>query len=125
MNKNRRMHVLLGEAKKNIAGRYFQLKVGHALMGVYLERIKKNERRECWWCGHKRQTRDHLFKWCKKWKQQQDNLWKKLRKTCKWKEWTKVSMSQVFNTDDAVKAVRKFRKETDVGSVSRVRVERI
>jgi len=33
MNKKRRMHVLLGKAKKKIAGRYFQLKVGHALTG--------------------------------------------------------------------------------------------
>jgi len=60
------MNALLGEAKKTIPRRYFQLKVGHALTGVYLERIKKNESQECWWCGHKRQTRDHLFKWCKK-----------------------------------------------------------
>jgi hypothetical protein len=114
MNKKRRMHVLLGEAKKNIAERYFQLKVGHALMGVYLERIKKNKSQECWWCGHKRQTRDHLFKWCKKWKRQQDDLWKKLRKKCKWKERMRVPMSRVFDTDEAVKSVLKFLKETDI-----------
>jgi hypothetical protein len=108
------------EAKKKIAGRYFQLKVGHALTGVYLERINKNESQQCWWCGHKRQTRDHLFKWCKKWKRQQDDLWKKLRKKCKWKVRMKVPMSQVFDTDDAVKAVLKFLKERDVGRVSGV-----
>ncbi|KAF8534702.1 hypothetical protein BDD12DRAFT_895343 [Trichophaea hybrida] len=88
------------------------------LTGVYLERIKKSKSQECWWCGHKRQTRDHLFKWCNKWKRQQDDLWKKLRKKCKWKERRKVPMSQVFDTDDAVKAVLKFLKETDVGRVS-------
>jgi hypothetical protein len=66
LNKKRRMHELLGEAKKRIAGRYLQLKVGHALTGVYLERIKKNESQKCGWCGHRQQTRDHLFKWCKK-----------------------------------------------------------
>jgi hypothetical protein len=68
MNKKRKMHVLLGEAMKKIAGRYFQLKVGHTLTGVYLERIKNSESQECWWCGYKRKTRDHLSKWCNKWK---------------------------------------------------------
>ena len=113
--------MLLGEANKKIVGRYFQLKVGHALTGVFLEHIKKKESQECWWCGHKKQTRDHLFKWCKKWKQQQNDLWKKLGKKCKWKERMKIPMSQVFDTDNAVKAVLKFLKETDVARVSRMR----
>ena len=34
-------------------------------------------------------------------------------------------MSQVFDTDDSMKAVLKFLKEMDVGRVSGVRVERI
>jgi ribonuclease HI len=121
LNKKRRMHTLLGEAKKKIAGRYFQLKVGHALTGVYLERIKKNESPECWWCGHKRQTREHLFKWCPRWRKQQDDLWRRLRKKCKWKDKGKVRMELVFEHDDAVKAVLKFLKETEVGNCSGVR----
>jgi hypothetical protein len=110
MNKKRRMHTLLGKAMKKIAERYFQMKVGHTLTGVYLEHITKSESQECLWCGHKWQTRDHLFKWYNKWKRQQNNLWKKLRKKCKWKERRKVPMSQVFDIDDAVKAVLKFLK---------------
>jgi hypothetical protein len=99
--------------------------VGQALTGVYLECIKKNESRECWWCRHKTQTRDHLCKWCKKWKRQQDDLWKKLGKKCKWKERMKVLMSQVLNTDDAIKVVLKFLKEMDVRRALGARVERI
>jgi ribonuclease HI len=121
LNKKRRMHRLLGEAKKKIAGRYFQLKVGHALTGVYLERIKKKEGPECLWCGHKRQTTEHLFKWCPKWRKQQDNLWRRLRKKCKWKDKTKIEMGQVFENDDAVKAVLKFLKEMEVGNCSGIR----
>ncbi|KAF8534323.1 hypothetical protein BDD12DRAFT_913521 [Trichophaea hybrida] len=108
LNKKRRIHKLLGQVKKKIAGRYLQLKVGHTLMGVFLKHIKKKESQECWWCGHKRQTRDHLFMWCKKWKRQQDDLWKELRK---------IPISQVFDMDEAVKAVLKFFKKMDVGRV--------
>jgi hypothetical protein len=43
MNRKRGMHGLLGQAKMMIAESYFQLKVGHALTGVYLERIKGKE----------------------------------------------------------------------------------
>jgi len=67
------------------------------------------------------QTRDHMFKWCKKWKRQQDNCWKRLRKTCKWKERMKVPIFQTLNRDDAVQAILKFIKEIDVGRVSGVR----
>lgn len=39
---------------------------------------------------------------------------------CKWRERMKVSMSQVFDTEEPVKAVLKFLKEMDVGRVSGV-----
>jgi hypothetical protein len=83
MNKKRRMNKLLGKTQKGIAGRFLQLKVGHALRGIYLKHSKKKESKECWWCGHSTQIVDHLFKWCKQWKWQQDTLWEKLRKKCK------------------------------------------
>ncbi|KAF8542555.1 hypothetical protein BDD12DRAFT_876209 [Trichophaea hybrida] len=105
-------------SNEKIAGRYFQLKVGHVLTGVYLERIKKNESPECWWCGHKRQTREHLFKRCPKWRKQQDELERRFRKKCKWKDRAKVEMAQVFDSEDAVKSVLKFLKGTDVGNCS-------
>ncbi|KAF8536579.1 hypothetical protein BDD12DRAFT_889802 [Trichophaea hybrida] len=90
--------------------------------GFYLERIKKKESQECWWCQHERQTRDHLFKWCKKWKRQQDVLWEKLKVKCKWKEGrTKVPMSQAFDTDEAVEPMLEFLADTDVGRVTGVR----
>ncbi|KAF8538296.1 hypothetical protein BDD12DRAFT_741716, partial [Trichophaea hybrida] len=109
---------LLGETKKRVAGRFLQLKVGHALTGVHLERIKKKESKECWWCGHLTQTVDHLFKWCKKWKRQQDTLWEKLRKKCKMKERGRVPMAQVFDMEEAEKAMLKFLMDTDVGRVT-------
>jgi len=59
----------------SIAARFYQLKTGHALMGKYLRRIGKRRDMKCWWCGHEYQTRDDLFKWCKRWKQEQKRLW--------------------------------------------------
>ena len=63
------------ESKKPIVVRFYQLKTGHALLGKYLQRIGTRRDMKCWWCGHEYQTRDHLFKWCKRWKQEQKQLW--------------------------------------------------
>jgi hypothetical protein len=62
LNMRRRISELFGGTKKSVTERFLQLKVGHALTEVYLERIKKVGSKECWWCGHSTQTVDHLFK---------------------------------------------------------------
>jgi hypothetical protein len=114
MNKMRSMSKLLGKTKKSIAGRFVQLKVGLALTGVYLERTKKKESKEYLWCRHAIQTVDHQFKLCKKWKQPQDTLRVKLRKKCNMKERGGVPMAQVFDMEDAEKAMLKFLTDSDV-----------
>ena len=85
------------------------------MTAVFLEHIKKKEIQECWWCGQTRQTMAHLFKWYKRWNWQQNDLWRWLEKKCNWKQRLKVPMSQVFDTDVAVKPVLKFLKESDIG----------
>jgi hypothetical protein len=68
-------------APKRTAARYYQLKTGHALIGPYLKRIGKSEDDKCWWCKKgARQTREHLFKECRKWKREQADLWEGLGK---------------------------------------------
>jgi len=62
-------------SRKLIAARFYQLQTGHALMAKYLMRMGKRSDMKCWWCGHEYQTRDHLFKWCKRWKREQKRLW--------------------------------------------------
>ena len=42
---------VLGQASKKHASRFFQLKVGHGAVGVFLERIGAAETADCWWCG--------------------------------------------------------------------------
>jgi len=68
-------HSAVMGAKKTIAARFYQLKSGHALIVKYLLRIRKRRDMKCWWCGHEYQTRDHLFKWCKRWKREQKRVW--------------------------------------------------
>ena len=46
-------------------------------------------------CGHEYQTRDHLFKWCKRWKREQKELWKGVEKELKRKK-VQVLMSLAF-----------------------------
>jgi len=59
--------VVMG-GKKRIAASFYQHKSGHALIAKYLLWIGKIRDMKCCWCGHEYQTRDHLFKWCKRWK---------------------------------------------------------
>jgi len=62
------------KSQKTIAARFYQLKTGHALLGKCLMRMIKRRDMKCSWCGHEYQTRDHLFKWCKRWKREQKRL---------------------------------------------------
>ena len=67
-------------AEKRAASRFYQLKSGHALTGVYLKSTDNRPDDHCWWCDPEnisgtQQTRDHPFKHCSRWKDQQAELW--------------------------------------------------
>ena len=71
-------------AEKRTASRYYQLKSGHALTGVYLKSTDNRPDDHCWWCDPDNisgtpQTRDHLFKHCSRWKDQQAQLWARVK----------------------------------------------
>ena len=74
------------KASKAVASRYYQLRTGHALIGPYLKKIG-NLRASVdawWWCNRGvKQSREHLFKSCKKWKSQQAIPWAEVRKKTK------------------------------------------
>jgi len=117
------------EARKTIVARFYQLKSGHALIAKYLLRIGKRRDMKCWWCGHEYQTRDHLFKWCKKWKREQKRLWvdgqeggegyEGIEKVFK-KPKISLPMSLVFAEEKCSQALMDFLFHTDVGRISRV-----
>jgi len=119
-------------SQKSIAARFYQLKTGHALMGKYLMRIRKRRDMKCWWCGHEYQTRDHLFKWCKRWKREQKRLWvdgqegeegyEGVEKVMK-KPKISLPMSLVFAEEKCSRGLLDFLFFTDVGRISGVVVE--
>ena len=117
------------KSQKSIATRFYQLKTGHALMGKYLMRIGKRRDMKCWWCGHEYQTRDHLFKWCKRWKREQKQLWvdrregeegyEGIEKVMK-KPKIGLPISLVFAEEKCSWALLDFLFLTDVGRISGV-----
>ena len=68
--------------------RFYQLKSGHALTGVYLKSKDNRPDDHCWWCDPEnisgtQQTRDHLFKHCSRWKDHQAELWARVKEAAK------------------------------------------
>ena len=62
-----------------MASRYFQLLSGHAMTAPFLkERWGWTDTDTCWWCDGGRQSRDHLFKECKRWEKEIGELWKEV-----------------------------------------------
>jgi hypothetical protein len=54
-------------ALKPMAAKYYQLEIGHAIIGIHLKRINSMNDDRCWWCNSgDRQTVKHLFKVCTK-----------------------------------------------------------
>ena len=117
------------ESRKSIAARFYQLMTGHPLLGNYLRRIGKRRDMKCWWCGHKYQTRDHLFRWCKRWKREQKRLWDDgqegedgyvgVTKVMKKPKIT-LPMSLVFAEEKCSRALLDFLYHIDVGRISGV-----
>ena len=71
-----RIRPLLTTTGKRVASRYFQLLSGHAMIAPFLrDRWGWTESDSCWWCDGGRQSRDHLFKECKRWEKEIRELW--------------------------------------------------
>jgi hypothetical protein len=69
------------KAPRPIAARYYQLKIGHAIIGIHLKRIKSIDDDRCWWCNSgDRQTVKHLFKVCAQWRREREILAKEIKR---------------------------------------------
>jgi ribonuclease HI len=108
------------KARKGIASRYYQLKTGHALTGVYLKWIGSREEDTCWWCHRPgiTQTREHLFKTCTAWRQQQKMLWTEVRlQTGRGRD--RFRIADLFADERCTEAILAFLESTDVGRRAR------
>ena len=71
-----RIRAPLRKTEKGVAARFFQLLSGHAMIAPFLkDRWGWTDSDACWWCDGGRQSRDHLFKECRKWKKEIEELW--------------------------------------------------
>jgi ribonuclease HI len=75
LDKQHKPHRTITKTEKSTAQIFYQLKVGHALIGPHLKRIEKAEDDKCWWCSREPpQSREHRFKHCKNWRILQNAL---------------------------------------------------
>lgn len=73
------VHPILGQAPKRYASRFLQLKVGHGLIGVFLERVGVTEIAKCWWCKQAKQSVGHLYTKCRTWRRERIVLKRELK----------------------------------------------
>jgi hypothetical protein len=68
--------MIIARTEKSTAQIVYQMTTRHAL----IRRIQKMKSDTCWWCQcGATQTREHLFKHCRRWKGQHKVLWKSVR----------------------------------------------
>jgi hypothetical protein len=112
---NRRPDPAPAKATKSTASRYYQLKIGHALIGQYLKRIGNREDDAYWW-SHKpgvTHTWEHLFKVCTEWRKQMV-LWKKVRSQTK-RGRDRFRIADLFADGRCGETILEFLKTIDVG----------
>ena len=68
------INLIVGNAPKKYASRYYQLKVGHGALETFLTRIGVIKTPKCWWCGVTEQTVKHFYARCRKWRKQRRKL---------------------------------------------------
>ena len=109
---------VLGKASKKYASRFFQLKVGHGAVGVFLARIGAIDNAECWWCRKAEQSVVHLYAECRKWRKERKVLKKELQQLgISWQRRTeKRWLASLLANEQAVTPLLKYLMTTEVGS---------
>ena len=64
----------LAKTSKTLTERFLQLKTSHAMIDIYLYRIKIVEDESCEWCRTSRQSVSHVLLKCRKWRRKRDVL---------------------------------------------------
>jgi hypothetical protein len=101
------------KASKRLAMRYYELKIGHAVIGTHLKRINTIQDDRCWWCNQSEQrTIRHLFKFCPKWRREREVLSKKIKKSL----WHHHDMARMFEDTASMEHILNFLKSTEVGN---------
>ena len=72
------LNPLILRGKRSLVVRYLQLKLGHAIVETYLQRIKVEELAKCQWYSKRKQSLEHLLFSYKKQKEPRKSLLKEL-----------------------------------------------
>jgi hypothetical protein len=117
LQERQRTDPVASPAKKPIASRFYQLRMGKAHTGPYLAKIGEAADDKCWWCGSGvSQMREHLFKHCSQWKDQRVTMWRAVRKATEGKRTARnTSMGQLFGDQRCTAAILGFLATTKVG----------
>jgi hypothetical protein len=114
-------------AQKATASRFYQFRMNKAPTGPYLAEVGQAEDDKCWWCPSSSpgfgpsQTREHLFKHCRRWKDQQATMWRAIGRETGRKR-TNTSMTQLFEDERCTAAILEFLAMTEVGVRGRRRL---
>jgi hypothetical protein len=113
-------------AQKATASRFYQFRVNKTPTGPYLAEVGQAADDKCWWCSSSdssgpSQTREHLFKQCRRWKDQQATMWRAIGRATGRKR-TNTAMTQIFGDERCTAAILKFLGTTEVGVRGRRRL---
>jgi hypothetical protein len=105
-------------APKRIASRYYQLKIGHAAIGAYLQKVQAQESGACRGCQAPSETVYHLLFECREWRRQRGALYRALVKA-------NIALptaaedhpeGRIFGDPRATKAILQFLTDTTSGT---------
>jgi ribonuclease HI len=122
LRERQRTDPVASRARKATAARFYQLRMNKAPTGPYLAEVGQAEDDKCWWCSSSSpgagpsQTREHLFKHCRRWKDQQATMWREVKKATGGKRTARnTSMAQLFGDERCTAAILDFLRTTEVG----------
>jgi len=101
---------ILMSSKKSLAIRYYPMRCRHAPTAAYLKQFRLQDDGQCWWRKQASQTREHLFRHCKRWKHEQRKLWKAVGWMTGWKAGTcrHKQISELFSMEICDQAMIDF-----------------
>lgn len=113
---NNSLNRIAANSRKTLAQTYYQLKSGHAVIGVYLYRIKKIEKDTCNYCsGTYRQTVRHLLLDCRKWRRERSDMWNVTRADGSRLRRGLARTKEMFGDVNATRGIMKFIQDTGIG----------
>ncbi|ODM21086.1 hypothetical protein SI65_04139 [Aspergillus cristatus] len=105
-------------APKALASRYYQLKMGHAAIGPYLQRVQAQESAACQGCGAPRESVHHLLLECRERAGPRRTLFQGLREAGAPRPATREIHPEVrlFGDPRATPAILRYLQDTGVGA---------